>query len=157
MTNMKALQMFDHVMLWVARAFALLFLSFATWGFVLCFCLDGPASWNDPIKCVSLLVVALLAFICAWRTYSRPSRVCLGLIAGYFFIRVGMIAVTLVPTLHFLLSPSAELSHMALNVITLLGFELCGFAVMLWTAFRPSHPPSDPSSLFENHPLPQSC
>lgn len=142
---MKALQLLDHVMLWVARAFNCLALLFSGAFFVSSFSLNIGQFYNSTWKDLGLVLAFSVAIFASLHLHHRVARICLGLIAGYFFIRIGMMAVTLAPGLHFLLSPSREISHVVLTAVSLLGFELCGFAAMLWTAFRPPQQSSSPN------------
>ena len=135
---MKALSQLDHVMLWVARSFAALFLGYTFYlclrdGYIILNSLQAVHwRWSESATgIVEFLATLLLVFvpmnISLWRQSKFLSRFYLVLIGSVFFLGGGATECMTAITLNGL--------DWKLEV----ALALLGFATVLWVAIRPSN------------------
>jgi len=142
---MKALSMLDHVMLWIARIFAVWILATS---FIGLFYYPGNLTDHRLITEVITDVVAFLWLISLWLLDSKITRLCLGLSAGFFLVRVAWIAPGLLGQFHHM-GPSYQA-----RFLLMFGTSILGVAAMIWVSLRP---PQNSKTSNGNPLLPQSC
>ena len=154
---MKALPMFDHVMLWVARLFTTLypvFLAALFWSTV-----NNPEVELDDdyvIKGILAFVLFVAWLVCLWSLRSRVARFCLGLSSGVCLAKTVDSVVFIVPLLRHSFLPYD--SNFLAETYLILGIPVVGFASMLWVSIRPPQKfKTSGHNPINNHPLPQSC
>jgi len=136
MTPMKALPMLDHVMLWVARVFAVVsmvpgvcFLFFA--GEMFLVLLSGGWQWNNKegpmfIAFFSYALVSILLTMGVWFPQRKLCRICLVVSAGLLFGN----DLSQVPV-----QKQSGTSNIELGLVLALG--LLVFSPFFWVAVRP--------------------
>jgi hypothetical protein len=130
MTNMKALQMLDHGMLWVARAtsffICLTFLSHVLVAWHDIFWMGIP--YNPPFAINAILfgIASAYSLLCLWNPQRMLNRIYLGLFASLFLFGVVYEAGQ-----HSLLSNTPEYFWIHYAPIIL------GLPSMIWVAIRP--------------------
>jgi hypothetical protein len=130
---MKALAMLDHVMLWVARGFSVLFLLFGL--LVLCMELYLPPDYHkrNLLLGVILPATAILWLVSLWNR-NLVTRLLLGITATACFVST---ASTFADCLMNYLAFGPFSSDFASNlVVTFLA--LCGMASVMWISIRPA-------------------
>jgi hypothetical protein len=164
MTNMKALPMLDHVMLWVARVFlAVLLLPLVVIQVIDSLTIldnwfradhqnDVPVPGAYFFADVSLWLVLWL--LCIRQMQSGMARICLGLSSSLIFLFCIYCAFD-----EFFVNHVIEdcLSDKIWGSVILLIAEL-GFGSILWASIRPPQNSNPfPHNFLKNYPLPQSC
>jgi hypothetical protein len=148
---MKALQMLDHVVLWYARSFAAMFLSY----FFYVYLSDGLVlystlrqlhwRWNESFNLIIPLTIALMALallnISLWFQRRILSRFYILAIGAWFFLEDGIT-----------LTWNGGFGR------TIAALFILSFASNIWVAIRPSKSSKffGPNSI-NDPPLPQSC
>jgi hypothetical protein len=130
----RALRMLDHVMLWVARSFAVFAVFFAS-----CMSLDGFAK-GDFIFFGSCLSLTILWLICTWSLRQRWARLFLGITSGMYLAAVFIYI-------------AYDLQSLNLNSAHFFIFPLFGSVAMFWIALHPPPIKSD----HHYFPIPRSC
>jgi hypothetical protein len=159
MTNMKALPMLDHVMLWILRVVAILFLVQAIAQTYYLFRPTIPRPFMTPLWVASHVEFAALLFVCSWLVSSRILRWILGG-TGIFRLIMLIISVVRFPQAYFFLDLAHLNPHywyLPLDMLILPLLWLTSDLAMIWVAFRPPRNSDHSATLSENHPIPQSC
>jgi len=134
MTNMKALPMLDHVMLWIARGFSLFLLAWTLGEFGM----PGFSERGMYIGYFFPLVLGLFVFLSIWLVKIEVCRLTLALASVAAMIIISGI----------LFSDYSWPSNFA-NLMTDIGAP--GFLATFWTAVRPSFRTQGPTISTSNN------
>jgi hypothetical protein len=126
---MKALQMLDHVMLWVARVFAAYAVFFAL--------INLGDRIDRMIIFGSFFIISISWLVCTWTLSHRWAHRLLGITSTLIALIFGAL----------LLQTAHNMDNSDLTVLILPFVGLVGSSTLLWIACRPP----------KNHPHPQSC
>jgi len=135
---MKALPMLDHVMLWLARTWAvyllLFYFAFSTRAFLV---------YGDGfLKAFWCPLAAFVWLVCLWSLRHGSARIYLGTFSLLCLVRLVTSIVSIL----------GRADNIDVYILNLLG--VCGFLAVIWIAIRP--PRNLVTSSKVSHPLPQS-